>query len=89
MDQAYTETVVKPGANGQYANRYREEVEKLQKQYEERVNKLRLMARRRAALARDMRSAKDGSSACSLATTTNRLPFPTAGIATARRTAKT
>ena len=57
-DQTYNETVVKPGANNPYANRHSEEVEKLQKQYEARVNKLRLSARGRAAFERAAASAK-------------------------------
>ncbi len=66
MDQAYTEGRIKPNAHGTYANRYGEEVKKLQKRYEERVNKLRLLARSRAAFARDMRSGKDELSALPL-----------------------
>ena len=66
MDQAYTEGQVKPQASNPYADRYGEEVKKLQKQYEERVNKLRVLARGRAAFARDMRSGKDELSALPL-----------------------
>ncbi len=37
MDEAYTEGMIKPGATSAYANRYKDEVDRLQKQYDERV----------------------------------------------------
>jgi capsular exopolysaccharide synthesis family protein len=45
MDQAYTEGTLKPGANSPYASRYKEEVDRLEKQFNERIKLMELKAK--------------------------------------------